>query len=499
MNNRTLHIVLSSMLCMALGACTDDAPMDVPISDQQIQFAANTASSRNFLDEGSLATIGTQITLYGSHDDSSMDLDGKPLTYATVGGEKSWRVMEGGTPQTYYWEESGIYKFYGWLAYDAAGKLSMPEGWNYQDRKLTISSTIVDKNYNQFDFIYSDVHVRNLNELTSDGERYAIVPLEMKHLFSSISIGAINTTEQDVTIKKVALGGVHECGSATLDYSGNSVSITYGVTSTNRAQGIPFVELMKIPITETDSAYYSYLLPKVNGKVGNAFEGATAKKYYMIWPQDSTVISPTNPVEGETYKSTDSLLVVEYETGGVQYKKRAKFPAMTWEAGKKYHFDIQFADKMVELRATVNPWNYTSAEVDFSEGVQVTQKVIWNDTVSIVDDTKKTVTVKQGQPIVANFQFGAPQGGQWRVSLEGDVQAFVITDDVAPIEDAMGPIDGNVHTIRIVPKISNPDRDYVVRLRFVVLTADGRVLAADDLVQDSNIANIYQLILPSVK
>ena len=191
--------------------------------------------------------------------------------------------------------------------------------------------------------------------------------------------------------------------------------------------------------------------------------------------------------------------MVKYETGGVEYTKRAKFPDMAWEAGKKYHFDIQFADKIVELKATVNPWNYTSAEVDFSEGVQVTQKVIWNDTVSIVDGTKKTVTVKQGQPIVANFQFGAPKGGQWRVSLEGDVQAFVITDDVAPIEDAMGPIDGNVHTIRIVPKISNPDRDYVVRLRFVVLTADGRVLAADDMMQDSTPENIYQLILPSVK
>lgn len=494
MNNRTLHIVLSSMLCMAFGACTDDAPMDVPISDQQIQFAANTASSRNFLDEGSLATIGSRITLYGFHDDESMDLDGKALTYTNVGGENSWKVMNNGTtPQKYYWAESGVYKFYSWLAYDAAGKLTIPDGWNYQDRKLTIPSTIVDKNYNQFDFIYSDVHVRNLNVLTSDLEKYATVPLEMKHLFSSISIGAINTTEEDVIIKKVALEGIHEFGSAELDYSGNSVNVTYRQTSTQRTNDEPFIESIKIPIAENDSAYYSYLLPKVNGVIGNAFEGATAKKYYMIWPQDSTVVSP------KTDTAKDSLLVVEYETGGVQYKKRAKFPAMVWEAGKKYHFDIQFADKIVELRATVNPWNYTSAEVDFSQGVQVTQKVEWNDTVSIVDDTKKTVTVKQGQPIVASFQFGAPQGGQWRVSLEGDVQAFVITDDVAPIEDAMGPIDGNVHTIRIVPKISNPDRDYVVRLRFVVLTADGRVLAADDMMQDSTPQNIYQLILPSVK
>ena len=494
MNNRTLHIVLSSMLCMAFGACTDDTAVDVPFSDLQIQFAASTSSSRSFLDNQSLETLGTELNLYGFHSGGAIGLeDGKPLTFANVGGENNWKVMDGTVPQKYYWAESGVYRFYGWLAYDAAGKLSIPAAWNYNEAKLTIPQTKVDKDYNQFDFIYSDVHVRNLDELTSDLERYATVPLEMKHLFSSISIGAINTTEEDVIIKKVALEGIHEFGSAELDYSRNSVNVTYRQTSTQRTNDEPFIESIKIPITANDSAYYSYLLPKVNGVIGNAFEGATAKKYYMIWPQDSTVVSP------KTDTAKDSLLVVEYETGGVQYKKRAKFPAMVWEAGKKYHFDIQFADKIVELKATVNPWNYTSAEVDFSQGVQVTQKVEWNDTVSIVDDTKKTVTVKQGQPIVASFQFGAPKGGQWRVSLEGDVQAFVITDDVAPIEDAMGPIDGNVHTIRIVPKISNPDRDYVVRLRFVVLTADGRVLAADDMMQDSNIANIYQLILPSVK
>ena len=186
---------------MAFGACTDDAPMDVPISDQQIQFSANTASSRNFLDEGSLATIGSRITLYGFHDDESMDLDGKALAYTNVGGENSWKVMEGSTPQIYYWAESGIYKFYGWLAYDAAGKLTIPNGWNYQDRKLTIPSTIVDKNYNQFDFIYSDVHVRNLDELTSDVERYATVPLEMKHLFSSyLRITSIKNDETSLLI-----------------------------------------------------------------------------------------------------------------------------------------------------------------------------------------------------------------------------------------------------------------------------------------------------------
>ena len=73
MNNRTLHIVLSSMLCMTLGACTEDAAMDVPFSDQQIQFAASTSSSRSFLDNQSLETLGTKLNLYGFHNNESMD------------------------------------------------------------------------------------------------------------------------------------------------------------------------------------------------------------------------------------------------------------------------------------------------------------------------------------------------------------------------------------------------------------------------------------------
>ena len=125
MNNRTLHIILSSMLCMAFGACTDDAAMDVPFSDQQILFAASTSSSRSFLDNQSLETLGTELNLYGFHSETSMGLNGKPLIFTNVGVENSWKVMDGISPQKYYWAESGVYRFYGWLAYDAAGKLSL--------------------------------------------------------------------------------------------------------------------------------------------------------------------------------------------------------------------------------------------------------------------------------------------------------------------------------------------------------------------------------------
>ena len=491
---------------MAFCACTEDSAMYVPLTDKLIQFEAKAPSSRGFIDSQNIATNGTKLNLYGFHDNDAMELEGKPLTYTNVNGENHWKVMDGATPQQYFWEESGDYTFYGWLAYDAAGSLSIPEGWTYDGttRKLTIPETEVGEEYNQFDFVYSDVYVRDLDQLSSVAEKYATVPLTLNHLFSAFSIGAKNTTNEDVTITKIAIEGIHQKGSAVLDYSQNPVTVTYD-TSLGRDAEVPFMDNID---NEYEEVIYSYRVAKENGVIGDAFFGGGNKVYHMIWPQKKEVVSPTNPIEGDDnrkFLATDSLLVVEYTMGGIEYKKRVKFPDMAWEAGKKYHFDIQFADKMVELKATVNPWNYTSSFVDFMDNsvtVKESGRLKWDETTCSVVPGEKKVYVSQGQPIKASFTLDAPTGGQWRVSLEGDAHAFAIIDDVLPFDDAVGPIDGKEHTIRITPKISNPERDYVVKLKFVVLAADGKVISADDVIQDKDGVNttndIYELILPSV-
>jgi len=471
------------------------------VIDQEIVFETEARSTRSFINNESLETTGTQLCIYGFHDDNplsegtAMKLQGKALTFA----DDKWLVMEDDIPLHFYWAESGKYKFYGWLAYDAAGKLATPSTWTYNanNKLLSIPSTVVNKDYNQYDFVYSDVHNREFDASTPDNIKYAEVPFALNHLFSAISIGAQNSSSEDVIITKVALEGIHDQGSANIDYSSNSVVVTYS-TSMHRSSDTPFVAYDNVD---------GYLIKKGNGIVGNAFTNATNKSYYIIWPQKKEILAPTTPVSGDAereFAATDSLLVVEYSIADTKYRKRVKFPDMDWEAGKMYHFDILFADKMVVLEATVNPWNYSSAEVDFSEGTVTVKeggKLVWDESTCIVDDTEKRVYVSNGQAIEARFVIDTPKGGQWRVSLEGDTHAFTLTDDVSPIDDAMGAIDGKQHTVRIIPKITNPDRDYKAQLKFVVLTADGRIISADDVIQDKdgdNNPDIYQIVLLNV-
>ena len=73
---------------------------------------------------------------------------------------------------------------------------------------------------------------------------------------------------------------------------------------------------------------------------------------------------------------------------------------------------------------------------------------------------------------------------KWMISLTGDVNAFEVTPD-------NGEIDGITAHISVKPLISDPKRDYKVKLKFAVRRADGRVITADE-VQPT----VYTIVLP---
>ena len=63
-------------LC-GLWSCMEDEGIGVSMSDQQIQFTAETDLSRALLDANDLATSGTKMDIYGF-------LNGSPLTNGTT-------------------------------------------------------------------------------------------------------------------------------------------------------------------------------------------------------------------------------------------------------------------------------------------------------------------------------------------------------------------------------------------------------------------------------
>ena len=184
-------------------------------------------------------------------------------------------------------------------------------------------------------------------------------------------------------------------------------------------------------------------------------------------------------------------MYVSYTVDGVPFTKRINFDnTLAWEAGKKYHYDIIFADKMVKLKCVVNPWDYVSEDINFENqtvSVKEGSTLSWDASVSDVDVNNKKVAIKDNKPAVGTFTLDTPKGGRWFAYLSGDVDAFKIIDGEGPV--------GTPARIQVQPVVDSPLRDYVVKVHFIVRTADGKTLDADSVLQP----DIYSIILPKNK
>lgn len=506
MKKRVLHTIPLSLCLLLLDSCTQHEFPESKSEENVVSFHTQEAVTRGFIGNDNLKTTGTKICMYGYHKDHFLGedrkpLNGKHLTYGTWDGIDGWNMTDNdGTPITYCWEGEGTYRFFGWMAYDAASGLSTPGGWTFDNetQKLTIPSTILNKDYNQYDFLFAEVHERTIDLANMSQQVSQAVPVTMNHLFTAFGVGLRNLSEDPVTFTGAYIEALHDQGSASIDFSGSTSEANYGQTSIARTADTPFISYIG-----------SHDLTPREGLIRNIFNpDDTEKRFYMLWPQAAEVVSPTtphtsdDPEDTREFAASDSILVVTYTLGGEDYERRVKLPTEKWEAGKRYYFELQVTDKLLELTATVTPWDYTPSVVDLqNEAVEVKEhgRLQWDDNTCTVDHTTQQVYVKNGQPVEATFCIDAPQGGQWRVSLEGDVTAFGIIDDTAPTDDGFGPIDGQTHRIRIRPNISSPDRDYAVTLKFVAITAGSKTLPADDMIQNTDgdeKAEIYTIILP---
>ena len=540
MKNRQLHTIILPLCTLLLFSCTQDTISPASDSENEIRFQTGTPT-RGLIDN---LAVGSEICLYGYHgenplakgsylaDGTSKALEGKTLAYRNFNGSNRWSVVNGDNPITYFWEGTGTYRFFGWLQKDANG-LKDPDHDNvgtnddkwsaeYNGNVLTVNA-ILDEDYNQFDFMYSEVNQRTLDE----NNKREPVELNIHHLFSAFSIGISNTSQDNITVKSIKLQRLHSTGTATINFN-------TGTASTTVSNTLPTVVYSNYPnatanSTDNLASYQDNTGYTLNGtKVvasgtskPNIFDPTdTQQRYYMVWPQAENVIRDQKFDEELTPEEENGLddayfpLIMQYYVGDDAkdvLTKRMKFPKMAWEPGKKYNFEVMIADKIVEITATVSEWNYSSSDVDFrdqSVSIKENGHLQYDDSNNkcTIDRENKIVYVENGQPVEATFCLDTPQGGQWEVSLEGDVTSFQIIDDAAPTNDGIGPIDGKTHRIKIVPIVNSPTSDHKVRLKFIAKSADGKkTFNADDVLQDDpendddeHEADIYTIILRKV-
>lgn len=486
MKNRQLHTIILPLCTLLLFSCTQDTISPAPDSENEIRFQTGT-TTRGLIDN--LAQEGTKITLYGYHGTDVLAKDKKPLagkSLTYMGGR--WVVVDDAVDPsksiTYFWEgeDNNPYRFFGWLKADNS---ICAHSYDAEKKILTVNQTL-DKNYGQFDFLYSAVDKRILTA----NNKSTPVAMNMNHLFSAFSISLSNQSNKKITVKEVILKHIDQQGTATINYSDNSETgdgkVVYDITESNNSTG-PF-------LTYEPNPGYEVAMGSVKRNIFSP--EAQEKQYYMVWPQNLPVLNFATEDEEEEAEPSLFPLVLRYTVEGdnTVITKKMKIPHTNWEAGKKYNYEVLIADKIVTLNYTVKDWDEIKSNVDFKEGtVTVATPLDWENgeegekNTCIVDGTNKKVYVLGAQAVEATFGFATPQGGQWKVSLKGDIEAF-------EIENSQGPIDNNLHRIRILPKVINPERDYSVELEFVVIRANGETHLAN-VVQTQGYNDIYSIVL----
>jgi hypothetical protein len=346
------------------------------------------------------------------------------------------------------------------------------EGFNFdEDTKiLTIPAKSMGVSTPQFDFLYSNIETRDMVNAAD----YSAVKLNFSHLFTAVSFGAENSTTSDIQIKEFRIENILNKRSATINYSGTEPVITY--------------------IDGTSDQY----LTRSSGEftlasethINDIFNNSENQSFLLLWPlKESHLFSDATAKEenGVVNYPEEWKMYIKYITDRAEYTKRMNFPNVAWEAGKRYHYDILFADKTIELTVHVKDWDYEHQDVDYTDasvGVESTGVLKWDSAASEINETNKTVSIVNAQPAKGSFTIKAPVGGTWMISLTGDVNAFEVTPD-------NGEIDGITAHISVKPLISDPKRDYKVKLKFAVRRADGRVITADE-VQPT----VYTIVLP---
>ena len=476
------HIILASAAVLSAIGCTKTHQETYNPGASEIMLSAKEAAeTKAMLDKSTFATAGNRLKIYDYVDDSTApyidDYIGPDVDGNTYGYDGVWPFVGGAHQWT-----PGVHRFFGWLAEDAGMSSSnTPEsffgsGFEFDEtsRTLSIPSLQMTVGSPQFDFMYSNI--------VSTEPQQTPVNLEFSHLFTAVSFGVENSTSSFVRIDDFKIERIPNTRSASIDFSGSTTVVDYS-------------ELTNASPTfnrSLDSGKYPYeISPK--GLRSNIFNGSTTQEFMMLWPVDAEFLysaeKSTISDGGEVLYPEEWKMYIKYTAEGQTYEKRINFPNIDWKAGKRYHFNIVFADKMVELRTEVKPWEYEEQSIDYTnEGVSISSGGVlsWNGTVSDVNTDKQMVSIVNAQPAQAQFSLQTPLGGSWIVSLVGDVNAFEVTPST-------GVISGQTETIYIKPLVASPTRDYKVQLKFNVRRSDGRMIAADNIIQGNG---IYTVVLP---
>lgn len=317
-----IHTLAAAVfMAAALSSCakmrveTEDVrPAGTPI---RMAVSSEGAQTKALFDASSFSAEGNVLQIWDVYFNSVVApqayIEGTNVVSTGPTGAV-WPFKEGDAVTSpdkhYYWTKTGTHRFYGVLVKDNSGSapLTPTTGWGFDaaHKVYSVPDTTLTLTSPQFDFVYSNVIERNLD----NGAPTTAVPLKFNHLFSAFGFTFENDSPSSFNIKsatlkvddkaaaKIDYSNVWDKGFAPADADNWNPAVTYTGLTMSSTTGISGQPEAIQPATCYDM-FQGVLIDKDNM--------ANYDKYTLIWPQDLTgkTLEMAYLVSGKRYQEVD--------------------------------------------------------------------------------------------------------------------------------------------------------------------------------------------------
>lgn len=227
-----------------------------------------------------------------------------------------------------------------------------------------------------------------------------------------------------------------------------------------------------------------------------AYAGQDAVSYQNLL--DKAVADGVLTDAGVIYlRESDKMLTgfVEYTINGVTSTKTFSMAA-PGDFARNHSWTLYgyfIGGRNIQMAIFVQPWDYNTFSVDFSDqSVQATQFVVDDTTADVVETSHDhfDVRLRAGTTCKGHFNITTPVSGKILIHPIGDASSFIVTPDIADInpENSAGRIDVD---IRRNPMAEGNQTGKYITLGFTVEAGDREIDA------DSEILNgkVYRFLL----
>lgn len=306
-------------LAAALSSCAkmrveteEIRPAGTPI---RMAVSSEGTQTKALFDATSFAAKGNVLQIWDVYFNSVVEpqayIEGANVVSAGTTGAV-WPFKDGNAVTSpdkhYFWTKTGTHRFYGVLVKDNSGSapLTPTTGWGFDaaHKVYTVPTTTLDVASTQFDFVYSNVIERNLD----NGAPTTAVPLKFNHLFSAFGFTFKNDSPSSFNIKSVSLK-VGNKAAATIDYSNVWDKNFAPADADNWTPAVTYSGLSMSP----DAGISGKTREIQAGTCYDMFQGgeltdmSNYDKYTLIWPQDLTgkTLEMSYLVSGKRYQEVD--------------------------------------------------------------------------------------------------------------------------------------------------------------------------------------------------